>query len=592
MCVGLVHDAQGENDVYVQADISGAVGSTSVVAAGGVAPIWGEEGEVLEFCLVCSGVPTLQLTAYDEDTGSADDELGVTLLNLRDDAREPDYEWTIEDWWQLKHKGKDAGQLHAIIAWDPYPPLPKRRIMAISVLEARNLPSMDIAGANDPYVCVEVDGVVHRTRTIDGGGAACSWQQDGEGEVFQFDVETWTVPTITISCFDDDGINAADKIGEYSKVPPECRRQNQDEQWTVGQEEELWLPLQNSAHKAAGECRVSIEWIADPPDRETRRLVVTVLEADGLPKLDRFGQNDPYCCCSVNGVTERTKTVEGGGSAPIWGFGSGEELHFVLQTALVPTVTFSVFDENEASNDGLIGTYDLRPNHDCRKAANDWTRDEQLQLIDKHGHDAGRLHVLLQWESAPVISADSTSRALGVTVFHAQVDPEYCKRGEQLYCALSTHGTTQRTSLSSEFVDDTVSWGDARPGHEQLEYLRSQHEELRPLGCSLSPPPAAEDGDEDAASKLIKDAADSRAHVTELWDFSQHLDIQSAREPHLLWIAEEAMSCKLPHGWEEVEQGDAAYFAHRVLGLTQWEHPLDPYFHALVMRAREAMHRL
>eukprot|EP01043_Picozoa_sp_COSAG02_P017909 COSAG02_NODE_823_length_16754_cov_69.933353_2_plen_562_part_00 len=560
------------------------VGETSVVAAGGASPSWGEEGEILEFCPECSGIPTLQLTVYDEDVGSTDDKLGVTQLNLC--SHMPDDEWTEEDWWPLKHNGKDAGQLHAVIKWDPCPRPSKRRIMAIGVLEVRNLPSMDIAGANDPYVCVEINGETHRTRTIDGGGAACSW----EGELFQFEVETWTIPPISISCFDDDGINAADKIGEYRKVPPECRRQNQDEQWSVGLEEELWLPLQSSAHKAAGECRVSVEWIAEPPDRETRRLVVTVLEADGLPKQDRFGQNDPYCTCSVNGTTERTKTVEGGGTAPVWGFGSGEELRFVLQTAVVPTVTFSVFDEDEASSDDLIGSCKLRPNQKCRDAASLWERDEQLELIDKHGHDAGRLHVSLRWEPAPDINTDSMMRALGVTVFHAHVDTDQYKRGEQLYCAVMIDGTNQRTILSND--DDTMSWGKGRPGHEQLEYLRRQQEQIRSLRSPFRSSPAIECGDAAEARVVTTDAADSRLHITQLWDFAQHLDIHCAEEPHLLWIAEEAMSCKLPHGWEEVEQGDASYFAHRVLGLTQWEHPLDPYFHALVSRAREAIHRL
>jgi len=95
--------------------------------------------------------------------------------------------------------------------------------------------------------------------------------------------------------------------------------------------------------------------------------------------------------------------------------------------------------------------------------------------------------------------------------------------------------------------------------------------------------------DEADAALLAGGTGRDRSYITELWEFSQHLGIQCVREPHLLWIAEEAMGCKLPRGWEAVEQRDGTtYYAHPVLNLTQWEHPLDDYFEALIKRAREA----
>ena len=476
---------------------------------------------------------------------------------------------------------------------------------------------------------MDVAGIKQRTRTIDGGGDACSWlQDDGEGELLQFEVETQSIPPVTVSCFDDDGAgNADDEIGEHVL---HLHGRERDEPWSLGLEDELWLPLKNSKHKEAGECRVSVEWIAQPAQCENRLLVVTVLEADGLPKQDRFGQNDPYCACSVNGAIERTKTVEGGGASPVWGFGSGEELQFQLQTAWVPTITFSVFDEDEGSRDDFIGGCDLRPNQESRDADQQWSREEQLQLVDKHGHAAGRLHVLIQWDPSPgQIDTDTQNRLFGVTLFHAHVDPDLRKRGERLYCAVSAHGTNERTGQSNDGADGIVSWGEPRPGYEQLEYLQRQQEGLRLEGAlgpdaallalTNAPPHLIDDVehtgqlaaprrdpqsravvaiastqsvgglDEADAALLAGGTGRDRLYITELWEFSQHLGIQCVREPHLLWIAEEAMGCKLPRGWEAVEQRDGTtYYAHPVLNLTQWEHPLDDYFEALIKRAREA----
>jgi hypothetical protein len=139
----LLQITQGDNDVYVQADFMGAVLKTSVIAGGGSSATWGQ-GEILEFWPTCSGIPTVRLTAYDEDVGSANDELGMAQLNLS--LQDAESRWERKEWYPLKHNGKDAGAVHAVIEWDPDPPEPKRRGVLVKVLEARNLPSMDFTG--------------------------------------------------------------------------------------------------------------------------------------------------------------------------------------------------------------------------------------------------------------------------------------------------------------------------------------------------------------------------------------------------------------------------------------------------------------
>ena len=135
----------GDNDPYIQICIDETAARTSVVDGGGAAPSWGE-GEVLEFFPCVSGIPTMVLKCFDEDVGSADDELGVCTLNLRgNDADKP---WQEEGWYSLKRNGKAAGEIHAAISWEPEPPEPRRRGVRVTVLAARDLPSMDLVGDN------------------------------------------------------------------------------------------------------------------------------------------------------------------------------------------------------------------------------------------------------------------------------------------------------------------------------------------------------------------------------------------------------------------------------------------------------------
>jgi hypothetical protein len=354
-----------------------------------------------------------------------------------------------------------------------------------------------------------------------------------------------------------------------------------------------------------------VEWVANPPEPTARRLVVTVLSAEGLPSVDSFGQNDPYCEVTSGELKRRTKTVDGGGASPSWGFGSGEDLEFILETAWVPALSFNIYDEDLGSSDDHIGSYDLRPDHSSCDADSEWFRDEHLNLVNKHGHAAGRLHVRLQWEPHPdMVDTSSELRAMGVTIFHDHVDPEHQNRGDHLYCTASAHGSNERTTVSPEAANGSASWGVMRPGHEHIVHLERQHGGLHPdlalpalqdVPYKITLPEPESDGGSDSTAVVAFPSDDENAigadsqsdsqrdRATELWDFSQHLGIRCVDEPHLIWIAEEAIDCALPHGWEAVDQSDGTtYYAHRDLGITMWEHPLDPYLMALVQRARVA----
>ena len=60
--------------------------------------------------------------------------------------------------------------------------------------------------------------------------------------------------------------------------------------------------------------------------REGAELHVTVIQAEGLPGLDQFGENDVFTSVSIADTSRRTATVADGGAEPVWGTGGEGEL--------------------------------------------------------------------------------------------------------------------------------------------------------------------------------------------------------------------------------------------------------------------------
>ena len=76
--------------------------------------------------------------------------------------------------------------------------------------------------------------------------------------------------------------------------------------------------------------------------------------------MDTFGKNDPYCIVTVAGESERTSTVQDGGSDPKWGVDDkgGDALEFYPKMVGVPALTVQCFDDDGGLErfDDLIGT--------------------------------------------------------------------------------------------------------------------------------------------------------------------------------------------------------------------------------------------
>lgn len=62
--------------------------------------------------------------------------------------------------------------------------------------------------------------------------------------------------------------------------------------------------------------------------------------------------------------------------------------------------------------------------------------------------------------------------------------------------------------------------------------------------------------------------------------------IDPAKEPELLWIAEEGIRAPLPLGYSSHMENGEIYFYHDESKASSWEHPLDSHYKALVVAHR------
>jgi Ca2+-binding EF-hand superfamily protein len=72
-------------------------------------------------------------------------------------------------------------------------------------------------------------------------------------------------------------------------------------------------------------------------------------------------------------------------------------------------------------------------------------------------------------------------------------------------------------------------------------------------------------------------------------DMAEYLGIRVLSEPHLLWIAEDAVHAPLPINWSVQKDGKGrTFFYNHLTNQSQWGHPLDPHFRQLRDHHRRA----
>jgi hypothetical protein len=236
-------DLTGGNDVYVEVTVGSDTQRTTIIDNGGSDCEWNDgSGETLSFDGTMTGIPTIQVSAWDFDIGTADDLIGSGVLNLRE--RVAGIKWTVDSIVQLHRKGNESGQVHVSIVYDPDPEEPQRRGIRATVLAARGLPKADLIGQNDVFAELTIGATVLRTTVVYGGGSSPTWSENGE--ILDFFPCVTGIPVIQVKLFDEDVGSADDELGlallNFKQRPPE-------DQW----EEQGWFPLRtNHGKDAAG----------------------------------------------------------------------------------------------------------------------------------------------------------------------------------------------------------------------------------------------------------------------------------------------------------------------------------------------------
>eukprot|EP00741_Cyanophora_paradoxa_P014318 tig00020780_g13809.t1 len=74
----------------------------------------------------------------------------------------------------------------------------------------------------------------------------------------------------------------------------------------------------------------------------------------------------------------------------------------------------------------------------------------------------------------------------------------------------------------------------------------------------------------------------------EMMEFARHLGIDPETEGHLMHLALEAWEAPVPEPWLEIDDGQGRiYFYNEETDVSQWEHPLDKHYAAMVARMKE-----
>jgi hypothetical protein len=240
--------------------------------------------------------------------------------------------WTADVWGTLRggddddddeHDGESDGDEDAsarpgegrvhlgLQFWDPAvpdevpPPLPLRRIR-VTVLSASHLPRMDLFRDNDPYVVVDVAGVLHRTRTVEGGGAGPVWG-DGMGQSFDFFLIDCPASVRLSVMAEERSLHPDATVGSADELIGACELELEPSREHAVWERDEFVRLRNAQlppsvqrdDDDAGKLRVKLRWDPDPsvePEvpQPGRRLVVVVRRASGLAQASRdVDENDP-----------------------------------------------------------------------------------------------------------------------------------------------------------------------------------------------------------------------------------------------------------------------------------------------------------
>lgn len=316
---------------------------------------------------------SLHLEIYDENILS-DELLGqVTLSALRflDGSAHRE---TLP--LSLPNGSEDCGELEIEIKLD----IAVVGMLSITLVEGRNLKSMELIGKQDPYCKLSIGAFTKRGKTVPKGGRNPYF---GEEELLFWITEDLWVNKMHLELFDED-IGSDDLIGDatfsvlhFMAQPP-------------GQAKEHSISLRNNGQNA-GELVAKIEFFP------AGILSIHCVEAKQLRSVDVIGRQDPYVKFTLEGrstkIVMKTKTDTDGGREPEW-----VDENFSFQVVDQYNILIEVWDEDSVGDDDLIGaaTVSLLPIFRYGYV-DDWLN---LWMKGKFGNKepAGQLHLEMSFE--------------------------------------------------------------------------------------------------------------------------------------------------------------------------------------------------
>jgi hypothetical protein len=188
--------------------------------------------------------------------------------------------------------------------------------MKISIVEAQNLPKMDIFGTCDPFVQIQFEGNTYKTEVVK-QTLAPEWNQSWSLEVHRLD------SPISMVVYDwDRGVDGKDS--DYDScgdavfdIEHELEGELEFDKWIA-----IFQKIKG-IDRARGSVRVKLEYIPalgfapgalnkqPKPKRDMMAMVdLTLVKGDNLPAMDDFGSSDPYCVVTVSGPVQPSQTFK------------------------------------------------------------------------------------------------------------------------------------------------------------------------------------------------------------------------------------------------------------------------------------------
>ncbi len=296
--------------------------------------------ETFEFAVDAGGVAgELLLQAYDWDRAGSHDLIGEAILSrgrLQNVVRAKET-WEGQDNYILQKDGKrvvgsDKQQTtvtlklavsRPIVYFDNMDIDEKAegpRQLTITVVRCKNLPKCDVMGTCDAFVEVIFEGVSNKTKVVKNSYAPDFY------ETFSVNVPEASSPTsqdVIMRVYDWNLTSSSELVGECS-VP--AARISDVFKAKIGWEGEESFMLSKEGKPVIGHNQSRTEvtvrlrvlkaakafenLVMEPESSGSRRLVMTVISAKHLPKMDTMGTIDPYCTLVLQEIELRTKTLK------------------------------------------------------------------------------------------------------------------------------------------------------------------------------------------------------------------------------------------------------------------------------------------